>query len=160
MKIIIVDNDDKIIGSKERAEIKKEDIYRVAALWIKNSKNQFLLAKRALTKKNDPGKWGPAVAGTVEEGETYESNITKEAKEELGLKNLNLIKGSKTRTKGIHNHFTQWFLVTLDKTIEEFEIQEEEIDEIKWFTKKVFMKKYKENPSTFIPKIKKYVEMF
>ena len=26
-----------------------------------------------------PGKWGPAVAGTVEEGESYEENIIKEA---------------------------------------------------------------------------------
>ena len=31
---------------------------------------------RSFTKSHDPGKWGPAVAGTVEEGETY--NFLKE----------------------------------------------------------------------------------
>ena len=91
-KIIIVDEDDNIIGSKERNSIVSGDIYRVSALLIENSKGEILLAQRALTKKHDPGKWGPPVAGTVEEGETYESNIVKEAEEELGLKNIQIIK--------------------------------------------------------------------
>jgi isopentenyldiphosphate isomerase len=73
-KIIIVNEKDKEIGLKERGTLKTEDIYRVTALWITNSKDEILLAKRALTKSNDPGKWGPAVAGTVDEGETYEEN--------------------------------------------------------------------------------------
>ena len=39
----------------------------------------------AFDKKYDPGKWGPSAAGTVEEGETYQSNIIKELQEEIGL---------------------------------------------------------------------------
>ena len=89
-KIIIVDKNDKIIGYKIRGTLDKNGIYRVSALWITNSLGEILLARRSRKKDKHPLKWGPAVAGTVEEGETYEQNIVKEAWEELGLKNFNL----------------------------------------------------------------------
>jgi len=97
VKIIIVDENDNPIGLKERGTLDYDkDIYRVSALWITNSKGQILIARRALTKKQNPGKWGPGVAGTIDEGETYDSNIIKEAKEELGLQNIKPEKWIKT----------------------------------------------------------------
>ena len=36
-KIVIVDENDDVIGHKERGAIMQDDIYRVAALWITNS---------------------------------------------------------------------------------------------------------------------------
>ena len=39
-----------------------------------------------------PEVWGPAVSGTNEEGETYDSNIIKEAQEEIGLTGYTLIR--------------------------------------------------------------------
>ena len=92
-KFTIVDENDNIIAQKERANIKPEDIYRVAALWVTNSKGDILLAQRALSKKHDPGKWGPAVAGTVEERETYRANIIKETSEEIGLHDISPTEG-------------------------------------------------------------------
>ena len=56
MEIIpLVNEQDEIIGYKERAEIKTEDIYRVSALRITNSQGEILVAQRAFTKKNNPG---------------------------------------------------------------------------------------------------------
>ena len=81
--IPVVNEQDEIIGYKERAEIQKDDIYRIVSLRITNPQGQILIAQRAFTKKHAPGKRSPAVAGTVEKGETYEQNIRKEAKEEL-----------------------------------------------------------------------------
>ena len=79
MQIQIVDKNDTVIGTKERDEIDySSDIYRVSALWLTNSNGQALIAKRAMAKKNSPGKWGPAVAGTLETDETYETNIYKD----------------------------------------------------------------------------------
>lgn len=66
-KIIIVNENDEIIGHKARGTLEQLDIYRVSALWIKNSQGDILLAQRKFTKKHDPGKWGPAVAGTNDE---------------------------------------------------------------------------------------------
>jgi len=159
-KEIIVDEKDKIIGFKEREQIKQKDIYRVSALWINNSKGEFLLAKRAFTKSNSPGKWGPAVAGTVEEGENYEENIIKETEEELGLKNINFEKGPKLRVTGKHNYFTQWYVLTINKSIKDFNIQEDEVAEIKWFSREEFDKLVKEDSSVFIERMGGYVERF
>lgn len=121
-KIIIVNENDEIIGCKERGEINQSDIYRVSALWIQNPKGDVLLAQRKLTEDNDPGKWGPAVAGTNDEGETYESNIIKEAEEEIGLKDCDFQKIDKVRISGKYNFFCQRFLLITDKEIGDFTI--------------------------------------
>lgn len=127
-KIIIVNEQDEIIGYKDRNLIDSKDIYRVSSLWIKNSKGEILLAQRAFTKSHHPGRWGPATAGTVEEGEDYYSNIVKEAKEELGIENVSFKELVKLRRQTKWNYFVQWYLAIIDKDIREFKIQKEEVD--------------------------------
>ena len=51
-EIIIVDENDQIIGHKVRGTLDQKDVYRVSALWVQNSNGHVLLAKRALTKKH------------------------------------------------------------------------------------------------------------
>ena len=85
MKIPIVNEQEEIIGYKERDDRNDKDIIRITGLWVTNKERNILLARRSFNKKHHPGVWGPAVSGTVEEGETYESNIIKEAEEEIGL---------------------------------------------------------------------------
>ncbi len=107
-RIVIVNDQDEVIAHKERGTLTKDDIYRVSALWVKNSRGDILLAQRKFTKSHDPGKWGPAVAGTVGEGETYKQNIIKEAEEEIGLRAIKPIPGPKVRMAGEYNYFDQW----------------------------------------------------
>ena len=159
-RIIIVDKEDNIIGYKERGTLSESDIYRVSALWINNFKGEILLAKRHHTKSHHPNKWGPAVAGTVEEGETYKENIIKEAKEELGLQEIQLTIGPKTETKREYRHFTQWFTLIIDKDINKFRIQESEVKEIKWFSLEELSIRLGEKPDDFLKKMKKYVKLF
>lgn len=45
-KIIIVDENDKIIGYKDRELINSDDIYRVSGLWIKNSEGGGLACSK------------------------------------------------------------------------------------------------------------------
>ncbi|MDP2946823.1 MAG: NUDIX domain-containing protein [Nanoarchaeota archaeon] len=159
--IIIVDDNDNIIGSKPRDIVDKEKLrYRVSCLWIKNSNDEILFARRAYIKTHFPGKWGPAVSGTVEENETYEENIIKESEEELGLRNINIKKTSKTKSTGEHNHFTQWFISIINKSVEDFEIQKDEVAEVKWFSRKEFLDCLEKNPNDFIPRMKEYFEIF
>lgn len=159
-KIIIVDRNDNIIGYKDAEVLKKEDIYRVSALWVTNSNKEILLARRHRSKSHHPRKWGPAVAGTVDEGESYEENIIKEAEEELGLKNIKPIPGPKTKTEGKYHHFTQWYTLIIDKNISEFKIQKDEVEEIKWFSREELSKELETHPKEFLPRIKKYLELF
>ena len=158
-KIILVDKTDNIIGSKERGTLDQDDIYRISALWIKNTKEEFLLAQRKLTKKNDPGKWGPAVAGTNDVGETYESNILKEAKEEIGLEKFNFSKSKKIRKQGHHNYFCQWFVAIVDKNISDFKIQEEEVEQIRWISKQELIEDLSKNPSRYVPSMKDVLDL-
>jgi len=57
-KVIMVDKNDNVVGSKERDSVGSGDIYRTSALWVTNSGGDILVAQRAFKKKNDPGKWG------------------------------------------------------------------------------------------------------
>jgi len=159
-KIVVVDENDKIIGYKDKDILGKEEIYRVSALWITNSNGEILLARRHHTKSHHPRKWGPAVAGTVDEGETYEENIIKEAEEELGLKDIKIKLGPKTKTDDEFHHFTQWYAAMVDKNISEFKIQEDEVEEIKWISPDELKKELKEHLEEFTPTAEKYFELF
>lgn len=161
MKIIVVDESDNEIGVESQDIVDQKNLrYRVSALWLINSKGDVLLARRAYTKSHHPGKWGPAVAGTVEAGETYEDNIIKEAKEELGISNLKITLGPKAKVDGKHKHFTQWFVGNIDWSESEFIIQEDEVAEIKWFSQKKLQEAIQNNPNEFLSSMTEYIKQF
>lgn len=159
-RITIVNENDEVIGAKERSEITSADIYRVAALWITNSKGEILLARRALSKRHDPGKWGPAVAGTVDEGETYLQNIVKEAEEEIGLKNISPTVAHKYRVTGKHQYFGQWFTLVLDTSIDRLALDPKEVAEVRWYTKAELLAELQRNPEIFLGRMQSWAEMF
>ncbi len=161
MKVQVVDENDNIIGYKERAEIDyKKDIYRISALWVTNSKGEILVAQRKLTKDKDPGMWDPAAAGTVEEYETYESNIYKEAQEEIGLTGETFLLGPKQRRFTPRQYFCQWYTVILDRDIKDFKIQEDELEQITWIPEEQLVQEVKENPEKWIPPMSEIIKTF
>ena len=161
MMIQIVDEKDNLIGHKERGEVDPEkDIYRSAALWLTNSKGEVLLAQRKFTKDHDPGKQGPAVSGTVDEGETYESNIYKEAEEEIGLKGETLKLGPKERVTKEYNFFCQWFTHSLDWPLEKFVPQESEVEKLAWISEQELVKDVANNPDKYLPTMDEIVKLF
>ena len=159
MRIPIVNEQDEIIKNIDVSERQKGDIGRVFALWVTNEKGEILLAQRSFDKLRDPGKWGPAVAGTVEEGETYEENIIKEAEEEIGLVGITPKIEQKYRKSTSHEYFSQWFSVVVDSKYP-FVKQDSEVAEIKWFTKDEILKSFKGNPDSWIPSIGEIVKYF
>ena len=159
MKIQIVDNQDHLIGVKERTVVNyKTDIYRVSALWLTNSKGQTLLAKRAAVKDKDPNKWGPAVAGTIDEGETYDINIYKEAEEEIGLTGEQLKKGPKILIKHPRTYFCQWYFVSLDRDTDSFVMQADEVDTLEWVDIERVKQELKTNPEKYVPAMPQIVD--
>jgi NADH pyrophosphatase NudC (nudix superfamily) len=114
-----------------------------------------LLAQRKFDKKHDPGRWGPAVAGTVDQGESYESNIYKEAEEEIGLKGVKFDLGPKQLiSDGPHKFFCQWFLAKVDA--EDFVIQESEVEQVAWFTVDRLKEELKNNSDKFTANSKRW----
>ena len=153
-KIVIVDDHDNIIGHKYREEFDpSKDYYRCTGIWVTNSQGEILIAQRKFTKKHDPGKWGPAVAGTVDEGETYESNAYKVLEEEIGITGVKLEPGPKTESEPKRKYFSQWYLCTIDKPAEDFKLQEEEVEKVKWVTKEWLLEDVKNNPENYVPSL-------
>ncbi|HEX4662379.1 MAG TPA: NUDIX domain-containing protein [Candidatus Saccharimonadales bacterium] len=149
MKLVIVDEQDTVIGGKDKDEITPQDIYRVARLLIINSKGQLLLAQRAFAKAKDPAVWGLAVEGTVEEGEDYESNIRKESQEEIGVEFDELELGPKLRMTGKYNHQCQFFICHKDLDIDTLNLQDEELAAVKWYDLKELLEEVARHPSKF-----------
>ncbi len=148
--IIIVDENDEVIGFKKRKLVNHpHEIYRVSALWITNSKNEVLLAQRSLAEDSDPGAWMMASAGTVEEGETYESNIYKEAEEEIGLTGVIFELGPKIRMHGNRSYFVQWFTVNLDISIDSLALNKSEVTAVKWIPLNELVRDVNENPQNY-----------
>lgn len=159
MRIPIVNEQDEIICYKDRKDRLPNELTRVAALWVGDEDGRVLLAQRAFTKKDSPGLWGPAVAGSVEEGETYESNILKEAQEEIGLTNFNLVLGPKVRRSGTHDYFAQVFFTIIPKDYPLIK-QDTEVEQIKWFTKEEAFNLMSEKPEIFLKNTEHYVNEF
>lgn len=161
MNIQIVNENDELIGLKPRGEVNpRTDIYRVAALWIANSRGEVLIAQRKITKDKDPGMWGPAVAGTVDEGETYEQNIYKEADEEIGLTEVDFALGPKQRVSFPRNYFCQWYTVALDRDVADFRIQETEVEQIKWMPAGALLEDVRVSPTSYIPTMPVLTQLF
>lgn len=151
-RVIIVNQQDEPISYKERQAVTTDDIYRVSALFVTDSLGRILLAQRKLTKKNDPGKWGPAAAGTLEEGDTYDSNILQEAREEIGLTNIKPIKGPKHLITGTWTYFCQWYTLMVDeRPASSFTIQEDEVEKLQWFTPAELRRDIREHPNRYLP---------
>jgi isopentenyldiphosphate isomerase len=151
LKQIIVDKNDEVIGYKERDKLLPGDIYRVSALWVTNSQWEILIAQRAWTKKSRPGYWWPAVAGTVEEWETYEQNIYKEAQEEIGLTEYIFeTVGKEYRKWEKNDYFCQWYRCVCDETIDYFEIQQEEVADIRWVWADSLRREIQQFPERFL----------
>lgn len=159
MRIPIVNEQDEIIGYEDRSNQNPKNITRISALWVTDKNGNVLLAQRAFSKKIDPGVWGAAVAGTVEEGETYESNIIKEAEEEIGLMGIKPSLGPKIRRSTSHEYFAQWFTVVVPADYQ-FKKQDQEVEEIKWFTKDELRKSFNEKPEMFITNFNQYFSYF
>lgn len=150
-QINIVDDENVLIGTKYRDEVDPvKDRYQCTGLWITNGHGQVLLAQRSLMKSTDPGKWGAAVTGTVDEGETFETNIYKEAEEEIGLTGITFRKGPLCRSDYPRKHFAQWFFVTLDRPIETFVLQTEEVARLAWIDERQLILAIEESPDDYI----------
>lgn len=87
----LVDEHDNLVGHKHRDKLTDSDIWRISAIDVRDLTDEHVLVqKRSVKKKNSPGIWTIAVAGTLEENDTYESCAYRELQEEIGVVNCHL----------------------------------------------------------------------
>lgn len=149
----IVDENNILTGEKgERKQIHDENLWhRHVTSWIMNKKGEILLQKRAATKPRNPNRWAKT-GGHVDSGESVEEAIQREVKEEIGIdvdKNqLQVIDVHKSRNPD-NRYFAYNFIFVIDKKIEEFKLQEEEVSEVKYFSIEELENKKKNNDTNF-----------
>lgn len=159
MKQVVVNEQDEVLGYVDRTERKDGQITRVSALWLFNEKGETLIAQRALDKVYDPGKWSLSVAGTVEEGETYVTNILKETEEELGVRiqETDLIPLARRLVRTMHSYFCQVFYARIPSHTS-ITPQEGEVVGIRWVSKQKLRAWFTRSPEEFVESFGRYLE--
>lgn len=139
--------------------------------FIFNKNGDVLSQKRSKTKKLWPDLWDITAGGHVLAGEFGYEALIREVKEELGIdieqKDLLYLVGSTSvNVKGdiINKHFNECFIINKDVDISKIKLQEEEVSEIKWFTKEEILNRINNNYEGITDKtgpwnfLKKYYE--
>ena len=124
-------------------------------VWIINNKGEILVQKRALTKKNSPGKWDMSSAGHVDAGEDCLTACVRETEEELGIK----VKPDefvflKQYIQKKSWELAQIYLLRNNTEEKNFTLQTEEVEQIKWlsfneFTKLLYSEEFCNHPKEY-----------
>ncbi|MDP3918526.1 MAG: NUDIX domain-containing protein [Nanoarchaeota archaeon] len=139
--------------------------HQSAHVWIYNSKGEVLIQLRAKNKSIYPDRWDVSAAGHVDADEDVLDAAVRETEEEL---NLDLNKDDLTffKVKKIHytyndlinNEFYYIYFYKFDGNIKVLEIQEEEVQEIKFISIDDLEQDLKDNPDKYVPQPDNYWE--
>lgn len=117
-------------------------VHRAVVVFVINSNNQILLQKRSKSKKQWPNLWDITAGGHVLAGEFGYQAVIREAKEEihLDIKPEELLFIGSTTSRMVKDeivdcHFNEFYILKKDVLIDNLEIQEEEVQDIRWFSK-------------------------
>lgn len=83
----LVDEEGNITGAATRGECHNGSklLHPVVHLHVFNSRGELYLQKRPAWKDIQPGKWDTSVGGHVDLGESVETALRREVREELGI---------------------------------------------------------------------------
>lgn len=82
----VVDEQDRVVGRRSRADIHRLGLrHRAAHVLVFNAGGELFLQRRSLAKECAPGLWDSSAAGHLDSGEDYEACARRELEEELGL---------------------------------------------------------------------------
>ena len=138
----IVDENNNVTGKKEERQTIHENglWHREVCIWIYHKQKGILLQKRAITKRNAPGKW-EICAGHVLAGEEPINSAIREIQEEIGItvvpEQLDFITVDKLQKQykdRQNNDFSYRYGLELDDKNEKFKLQKEEVSDVQYVT--------------------------
>lgn len=92
----VVDENDAFVRQEMRKEVHAQDLlHRAVHIFVFNKNKEILLQKRSSLKDNFPNCWDSSAAGHLDAGESYDSCVVRELKEELGIEGVDTQKIAK-----------------------------------------------------------------
>lgn len=130
----LVDEQGNIIGKADREACHQDPslIHRVAHILVFNDSGHLLLQLRGAHKKIQPNKWDTSVGGHIAAGESLEQGAARELEEELGIQSNELV--------FMYDYIwrspieTEWVRTWKLRCNGPFKIQDQEIQEARFFT--------------------------
>jgi len=147
-KVVVVDEDDNVIGSEYmRIAVEKGLIRRASCVYVFNESGQILIQQRS-AKVAKPLMLDQSAAGHVDDGETYEEAARRELKEELGLEGYELkIVATSFRDRDSYNGIYK--VVVKDSTPINFD--PEELAQVMWWSPEHVDEAMTKTPDKFTP---------
>jgi len=144
---------------KMKSEAHKDGLYhRTAHVWVYNGKGEVLLQLRAKSVPFFPGKWDMSAGGHINTGEEEKESALRELKEELGLSateiDLKFFKIKRVRNvfrKMINNEFFYIYFLKCSNNLNTFQLQAEEVQEVKFYPIDQLEQRLKTNSDEFCP---------
>lgn len=133
----------------------KGNYHLVVSIWIINSNQEILLAKRHPDKRF-PNMW-ECPGGSALAGENSLEAALREVKEEIGI-DLSSANGKLVKSERRHHNFRDVWLFTHDFSIEDTALQPEEVIDAKWVTILELEKMF--NEGIVVPSLEYYKSFF
>lgn len=160
VKIDVLNDKGEFTGEiRSKKEIHEEGLWhRIAYGFIFDESNNVLLQKRA-NHKLSSGKWDKTIGGHVETGESSYRTLLRKAKEEIGISlSPNEIEHfgcalSDFSEGAITCHiFAEGYIIKKNINIDSLKINEDEIEELRWFKKEEILEMIKNKDERLIKK--------
>lgn len=130
------------------SNFKEGDLHLVVHLCIFNTNGELLIQQRQKDKEGFPNMWDISVGGSALADETPQQAVMRETLEELGIC-IDLSQIRPQFTINFDQGFDDTFLVIADVDLNSLTLQEEEVQDAKWASRKEIFKMMTEG--SFIP---------
>lgn len=150
-KIVIVNEVDEVLGSRKRNRVHEEgDWHRGVHVLLNNPKGEYFLQKRSEKKDTFPGRWDYSLPEHVQPSEKYVEAAIRGLSEELGIvESLDLEKLVKVKMNyGPQDNMIAKIFVAKNGP-KPGKINDDEISEIDYFSKKKLDSNTRKNPNKF-----------
>ena len=149
-------------------QIENREVCHDKGLWhkavvvfiISMDNKKVLLQQRSANKKLWPNLWDITAGGHVLTGEFGYQTVIRETKEEIGIditkNDLEFIGGTRSENISgniINRHFNEFYIVHKDVDVNDIVLQEDEVQNIKWFDNEEVINRINDNYKDLTDKV-------
>ncbi|MDO5615450.1 MAG: isopentenyl-diphosphate Delta-isomerase [Cruoricaptor ignavus] len=162
-QVVLVSETDEILGLMGKMQAHENGIlHRAFSVFLFNDFGEMLLQKRAECKYHSPGKWTNATCSHPRIGETYQQAAERRLQEELGItttitEKFHFIYKADVGD-GLWEHELDY--VFIGKYNGDFNLNEDEVAEIRYISMEDLDKEMTENPEHFTEWFKIILEKY